>query len=273
MEGSTVERQEGEAVRVHTATARNFSTNTENRIHSDDVAARFGFAGALVPGAAVFGHMTRPLVAALGSDWLAGTRAELRLIKPAYHLDALEIHHAEADDAHVVRCHARGLLLAELRSTALTQDVDARAFQPGGAEVSARPTIQWDNVHVDEPFPSWTWTPDAVGNAEAAAQVEDDLPCYRDGLVHPHAILSLANRAFTRRYHLPAWIHVGSDVRLRQPLHVGEPVDVRTVPTRKWRRKGHELIELHIACLVAGVVAVEILHTSIFSIASGERSK
>ena len=60
---------------------------------------------------------------------------------------------------------------------------------------------------------------------------------------------------------------------MREPLRVGEPVDVRTVPTRKWRRKGHELIELYIACVVAGTVAVEILHTSIFSIASGERRK
>ena len=88
------------------------------------------------------------------------------------------------------------------------------------------PTIQSDNVHVNEPFPSWTWTPDAVENAEAVAQVEDDLPCYREGLVHPHAILSLANRAFTRRYHLPAWLHVGSGVRMRQP-RAGEGPDGR----------------------------------------------
>ena len=260
-------------MQIHEATARNFSTNTENRIHSDDVAARFGFEGALVPGAAVFGHMTRPLVESLGVDWLEGTRAELRLIKPAYHGDALKMHHTETNDEHLVRCHARGLLLAELRSQPLTEDVNARAFQPGGAPVAERPTIQWGNVHVDEPFPTWTWTPDAVGNAESAAQVEDDLPCYQDGLVHPHAVLSLANRAFTNRYHLPAWIHVGSDIRFRQPLRVGQEVEVRTVPTRKWRHKGHEFVELYIACLVADLPshesapAVEILHTSIFSIA------
>ena len=39
----------------YVTTARNFSVNTENRIHSDEIAARFGFEGALVPGAAVFG--------------------------------------------------------------------------------------------------------------------------------------------------------------------------------------------------------------------------
>ena len=35
-------------------------------MHSDDVARRFGFKGALVPGVTVFAHMTRPLVERYG---------------------------------------------------------------------------------------------------------------------------------------------------------------------------------------------------------------
>ena len=252
---------------IHRSVARNFATDTENRIHSDDVAARFGFQGALVPGAAVFGHMTRPLVATLGTAWLAGHRAELRLLKPAYHGDELTIRHAAGGDAHTVRCEARGVLLAELRSAPDASPIDDPALRSSDAPLTERPTIAWDNVRVDEPFPSWTWTPNAIDNAEATAQVADDLPCYGDGIVHPHAILSMANRAFTRRYHLPAWLHVGSVVRFRKVLRVGDAVEVRTTPTRKWRRKGHEFVDLAIACRVAGEVATEILHTSIFAIA------
>ena len=33
---------------IHTAVARNFAAASENRIHSDEVARRFGFTGALV---------------------------------------------------------------------------------------------------------------------------------------------------------------------------------------------------------------------------------
>ena len=137
-----------------------------------------------------------------------------------------------------------------------------------GAAVAERPEIGWGNVVVDEPFPVWRWSPDAVENAEAAAQIEDDLACYGAGVVHPHAILSMANRTFTRRYYLPAWLHVGSEIRFHRLLRVGDKVEVRTVPTGKWERKGHEFVDLRILYLVAGEVATEIVHTSIFKIAS-----
>ena len=42
---------------VHSAVARNFAEASENKIHSDDIARRFGFTGALVPGVTVFGHL------------------------------------------------------------------------------------------------------------------------------------------------------------------------------------------------------------------------
>ena len=46
-----------------------------------------------------------------------------------------------------------------------------------------------------------------------------------------------------------------------------DTVEVRTVPTAKWERKGHEFVDLRIVYLVAGEVATEIVHTSIFKIA------
>ena len=255
-------------MRIYQATARNFSAETENRIHSDEVAAQFGFAGALVPGAAVFGHMTRPLVDAVGTDWLANWTADVRFLKPAYHGDALTIRHEVAGSGHTVRCHARGALLAELTST-LDKTVESNpAAISAGAAIDERPEIHWDNVALGEPFPAWTWSPDAITNAESAAQVEDDLDCYRHGVVHPNAILGTANRTFTRRYLLPAWIHVGSTLRFRRLLRVGDAIEVRTVPTRKWRRKGHEFVSLDIAYLVDGVLATEIQHVAIFRVRS-----
>ena len=255
-------------MRVYHATARNFAGDTENRIHSDEVAAQFGFAGALVAGAAVFGHMTRPLVEALGTDWLTSWTADVRFLKPAYHGDALTIHHEAARAEHTVRCHARGVLLAELTSTSGDTLESTPSVVGAGAVIAERPEIHWDNVVVGEPFPAWTWCPDAIANAESAAQVEDDLDCYRSGVIHPNAILGTANGTFTRRYLLPAWIHVGSRVRFRRLLRVGDAIEVRTVPTRKWQRKGHEFVSLDIAYLVDGAVATEIRHVSIFRVRS-----
>ena len=251
---------------VYHSTARNFAAQTENRIHSDEVAAQFGFAGALVPGAAVFGHMTRPLLDALGTDWLTNWTADVRFLKPAYHGDRLTIRHDESGGEHTIRCHARGVLLAELTSTRGTSERLIPKAIDTGTPIDERPEIRWDNVAVGEPFPAWTWSPDAIGNAESAAQVEDDLDCYLGGVIHPNAILGTANRAFTRRYLLPAWMHVGSTVRFQDLLRVGDEVEVRTVPSKKWRHKGHEFVSLDIVYLVAGAVATEIRHVSIFRI-------
>ena len=55
---------------VHIAVARNFAEASENKIHSDDIARRFGFTGALVPGVTVFGHLAWPLTQRFGERWL-----------------------------------------------------------------------------------------------------------------------------------------------------------------------------------------------------------
>ena len=46
--------------------ARNFSEANENKIHSDEIARKYGFKGALVPGVAVWGHLTHPLAERFG---------------------------------------------------------------------------------------------------------------------------------------------------------------------------------------------------------------
>ncbi len=50
----------------HTVIAFNTATASENRIHADDVASRFGFTGGLVPGVDVFAYMTSRPSGALG---------------------------------------------------------------------------------------------------------------------------------------------------------------------------------------------------------------
>ena len=57
---------------------------SENRIHSDEIAKKFGFEGALVGGVVVFGHLTYLPVANFGEAWLTNNTAEVRFQKPAY---------------------------------------------------------------------------------------------------------------------------------------------------------------------------------------------
>ena len=70
------------------------------------------------------------------------------------------------------------------------------------------------------------------------------------------------------RFRLPAWLHVGSKIVFREPVWVGEEIEVRAVPVEKWRRKGHEFIEVYVAYVVGDRVKTEVRHTAIFSIAA-----
>src|SRR5467141_375704 len=58
--------------------AFNTATASENKIHDDAVARRFGFGGGLVPGVDVYAYMAHQPVARWGCAWLERGAAECR---------------------------------------------------------------------------------------------------------------------------------------------------------------------------------------------------
>ena len=156
----------------HRVVAINHAEESENRIHSDDIARAYGFTGALVPGVAVFGYMTRPLTDRLGLAWLGHSRIAVRLLKPAYHGDVLSIPVTPTGaDGYLVECrNANDVLLAQLTvdvSDALPP-VDSRAALPGSTRKAPRVEIAWDAIDVDVPFAAVAWTPTDAENRRYA---------------------------------------------------------------------------------------------------------
>lgn len=249
--------------------ARNFSQAHENKIHSDDVAQRYGFAGALVPGVAIYGHLTHPVVERLGKDWLSRSVSSVRFLKPAYDGDRLRLECETRDSALLVTCrNEAGTLLAELHTEQpqeLPEPVSTIVLS-GAHKARERAEISWETVIENETFEPWHWQITEDGNAAYAAEVSDNLPVYRL-CAHPHWLLSTANRALTREYLMPAWIHVGSDIRHRALLKVGDTVEVSAVLMEKWRKKGHEFLRLYVAYRRGQVLTTEIFHTAIFKVA------
>src|SRR5690348_17650732 len=68
----------------HRVEAFNASKDSENKIHDDAVAQRFGFRGGLVPGVDVYAYMTHLPVQRWGRAWLEHGAAECRLLKLVY---------------------------------------------------------------------------------------------------------------------------------------------------------------------------------------------
>ena len=250
--------------------AVNHSHASENRIHDDDVAQRYGFRGALVPGVAVFGYMTHPMVATHGTDWLGDSVVSTRFFKPAYDGDRLSIRmEPRADGLDVTCSNASNELLAELRCSVPAEPSapDARWRVPGAATRAPRVEIASEAIELDTPFSAIHWVPTGAENRTYTERVADDLEVYATGVVHPHLILHYSNQALVNRFVMPTWIHTGSELRFRRLLRVGDEIEVRAIPTEKWVRKGHEFVKLQLAYVVEGAPAVEVTHTAIYKVA------
>ena len=63
--------------------AYNTSKHSENKMHDDTVAKRYGFSGGLVPGVDVMAYMMYLPVAKWGRDFLERGLIEARLTKPS----------------------------------------------------------------------------------------------------------------------------------------------------------------------------------------------
>ncbi len=254
----------------YAVTARNFSTSSENRIHSDEIAKKFGFKGALVPGVAVYGHLTYLLAERFGTQWLEHSVDNLRLLKPAYHDDRLSLELFEDEAQCEVRClNESGELLATLNS-ALPDTLPApepESIFDGDLKLPERVEISWDNVEPGQPFSPWEVALTEELNQRYTSEVADPLPLY-DTYAHPHLLLSLANTALTKEYVMPTWIHVGSETRRRAALKVGDTVTLRAVPLEKWQKKGHEFISLYVSLWRGDELTTDILHTAIFKVAA-----
>ena len=256
--------------------ALNDARESENRIHSDEVAARYGFRGALVSGVNVFGHLSQPLVRVYGEDWLSAGLMDVLFLKPAYEDNLLRIETENMGQESTQRSHLTcaynetGQLLAKLDSwlPAELPPVSALASLPGGPE-RPREELCFEQIPLEQPAPIFHWSPTEADNQQHIAVQGDQSPIYHgsNALLHPCLLLDACNKALMRMFILPAWIHTGSRLVLREPLRVGQDITINCIPIDKWERKGHRFIKLYIAMKVENRVVLEVQHTAIIDIA------
>src|SRR3984885_6887165 len=79
------------ALPPYQVSAFNTAKASENKIHDDATAKRFGFRGGLVGGVHVYAYMTHLPVQRWGRAWLERGTGEARFGKPVYEGDNAEI--------------------------------------------------------------------------------------------------------------------------------------------------------------------------------------
>jgi len=249
--------------------AFNTSKTSENKIHDDAVARRFGFSGGLVPGVDVYGYMAHQPVARWGRAWLERGVAECRLLKPIYDGETATVTAAETADGLALQVTSRGMLCA----TGTAALPDAAGPVPALENFSAPPPPPDDRPPADEAslaVGSLLGIRPLLVTPEFAAgylrDVRETDPLYaREGLVHPATILRTGNWVLSHNVVLGPWIHVGSTVRHFSPARVGDEITARGRVTANYDHKGHRFVELDVLVLANGATAVaHIAHTAIY---------
>jgi len=248
--------------------AFNTAVASQNKIHDDAVARRFGFRGGLVPGVEVYAYMAHMPVAHWGRAWLENGEAECRFYKPVYDGAIARVTATEADgslslavDSHGERCASgQASLPAEPQPA---PPIDAL---PAAAPPAERPPASDASLEPGRALGIAPWTADHAMLSTYLDEIRETDPIYRrDGLVHPGQILRLANQALLQNVVLGPWIHVGSKVRNHAAAHLGDELTLRSKITSNGISKGHAIVEFDAIVVGNGSKCIaELTHTAIW---------
>ena len=205
-------------------------------MHSDEVAATYGFSSGLVPGVTVYGYMTERLPV----EWLESGGMKVRLMQPFYDGDDVEI---------------------------LIEDSTVTANKSDGT-CCATGTITWPR----DPLPSLSDYPLAPLPLERPAASHETLPPGRSlatihtalDLTNAGKLLELSNRVLMANVSMGPWIHAASEVRHFSLAIPGEELSVRARVHDRYERKGHEFVVLDVLVVAESRLVQQVRHTAIW---------
>jgi hypothetical protein len=276
--------QPGASCRPHSVIAHNFAGQSTNKIHSDEIAAQYGFRGGLVPGVALYAYMSVPVVAVLGREFLARGGMHAKFIHPIYHAERATAHAAvvESDPLRLeLALHNQDGKLCAVGEAALPASprlIDTAAY-------ACRPVPQTKFAPTVDALPSGTtlgslgWTHDGPGQSgefnDVLEEFRDPLPVYREADAPPHAALYAmkANRLLADNVDLGPWIHTASDIQFYAIPNFGERLTLSGRIAESYVRRGHDMVTLDLAVLGKNDRALaHVLHTAIVRPATPQRS-
>jgi len=231
---------------TYRVTAHNTSKQSENKIHDDTVARRFGFSGGLVPGVDVMAYMMHMPVARWGRAFLERGLIEARFVKPVYDGEVAEVAGVESDGVLTIEVQSRGELCAT-GTASLPASVPDAAI---GDYSQAAPVVERKPVSASSyEVGKWLGTLPRDWAGEAATQYLADIresdPIYaRENLGHPGLLQRMMNKALVDNAILGPWIHVGSRMQLLSAAKTGDELTARAKVIGNYEKKGHRFVEL-----------------------------
>jgi acyl dehydratase len=248
--------------------ARNSSVASENRIHADDVARRYGFRGGLVPGVTVYGYAAHAVLQALGTRWVERGVTRIRFLTPCYDGEELVVSVTRPEFSVMAgerKCVVGSASLSDVEAGGVEVAPIPAARAP---EPEERPVASEDSLYPGAVLGSVQLATDPATAAAYLAKIGEPSTLYgEEGILHPALLLEGANRVLMVNVVLPAWLHVESEVRHLRAVLVGEDVEVRSRVAEVFARKGHHFVRLDVVWLVGDEPVAAAEHTAIWQLA------
>lgn len=251
--------------------AHNTATASENRIHDDATAARYGFRGGLVPGVTIYGYMTVPVVERFGRAWLERGAMQVRFMQPVYEGDDVTVK-AVADASSKLSLTAErgdGIVYAVATATISESQPTPSISDYPLASLPAddeRPVAARDSFIIGAALGTLRETLN-LKDTSRLDRLDERLAIYRGEapLAHPVALLELSNHLLMRNFKLGPWIHVASELVNYDAAYDTEVIEARGRITDCFERKGHEFVVLDVLLTAGGNrVIQQVRHTAIY---------
>jgi hypothetical protein len=233
-------------IETYRISAYNTAKSSENKMHDDTVAKRFGFSGGLVPGVDVMAYMMHLPVAKWGRAFLDRGLIEARFVKPVYDGETAQVSAVESDGVLAIEVESRGELCATGGASlpAAAPAFVLADFTAVGA-VRERKPVSATSYEVGQ----WLGTLPRNWAGEAArdylADIRETDPIYaRENLGHPGILQRVMNKVLVDNAILGPWIHVGSRMQLLSAARTGDEITARAKVTGNYEKKGHRFVEL-----------------------------
>lgn len=236
------------------AKAFNQVPESENRIHSDEVAKEYGFRGALVPGVTVSAYLIDPAVVAWGDEWLERGKARVVVHSPVYDHETFRVEVSEASASSYA-----GALIDETG----VQCATAQVGLPDLGAIPDPPKFRHDLIlgrDFDRPQATreimeerrreglsamrarWNDAAEITRYLQDPEQMPD---CFsKRGFANPAFVLGLTNWALAGNVRMSPWLHLQTESQNYRAIAADTELIVESVIADLFEKKGHEFIDV-----------------------------
>ena len=251
-----------------------------NPIHSTAGAATYGFKGALVGGATVFGWATPLILDALGTDWLENGWASISFRRPTYPGEELAISIEPIGPQEfllkISGPDADNKLLGEIgigKAPWLDEIIDTEILEAAVSQTEL-PTLTLSTAPIGQtllPLGDPLSVQDAISYGTDKQRSDDELFVGEKPIAHPGWICARPIKFLHHSYNYSPAIHAKSQIQFFREIEAGENIVTTGTFIEAYERKGHTYGVVD--CSTYNSLGVEVIrqrHTTIFAVGPRE---